>query len=195
MSSGAFPIIPDDDAPTQQQQQAPPGPGQLPGYKRPIHPDQRVAIFVDVQNMYYAARNMYQRRLNFEALMEKIVAGRRLARAICYIVQSPEIDQSSFISFLLQAGYEVKSKELRRRLDGSAKGDWDMGIAIDSIAIADKVDVIALVSGDGDFSDLVRHLKARGSRVEVYAFTGSVSEELRSVATEFVLLDTSVLLY
>ncbi|MCC7478435.1 NYN domain-containing protein [bacterium] len=160
-----------------------------------MHPDQRVAIFVDVQNMYYAARNQYQRRLNFEALMERIVSGRRLARAICYIVQSPEVDQSSFISFLLQAGYEVKSKELRRRLDGSAKGDWDMGIAIDSIAIADKVDVVALVSGDGDFSDLVRHHKARGLRVEVYAFPGSVSEELRAVATEFVLLDTSVLLY
>lgn len=186
--NSSFPVIPEEPA-------AGTRPEGQQGFRRPIHPDQRVAIFVDVQNMYYAARNTYQRRLNFEALRERIVAGRRLARAICYVVQSPEVDQSSFISFLLQTGYEVKAKELRRRLDGSAKGDWDMGIAIDSIAIADKVDVVALVSGDGDFSDLVRHLKARGSRVEVYAFPGSVSEELRAVATEFNLLDTSVLLY
>jgi uncharacterized LabA/DUF88 family protein len=131
---------------------------------RAIHRDQRVAIFVDVQNMFYSARNLYQRKLNFEQLLLKITAGRRLTRAITYVVQTPEVDQTSFLNFLMQTGYEVKIKELRKRADGSAKGDWDMGIAIDSISIADKVDVVAIVSGDGDFCDLVRHLKAHGSR-------------------------------
>jgi uncharacterized LabA/DUF88 family protein len=156
---------------------------------------QRIAVFVDVQNMFYSARNVYQRKLNFDALLGKIVSGRELIRAIAYIVQTPEVDQATFIHFLTQTGYEVKSKELIKRPDGSAKGDWDMGIAIDSISLEQRVDVIALVSGDGDFCDLVRHLKARGLRVEVYAFPASVSEELRLVATEFVVLDSSVLLY
>ncbi|MCH7471953.1 NYN domain-containing protein [bacterium] len=156
---------------------------------------QRLGIFVDVQNMYYSAKNMYQKKLNFDALLKKIVGGRAVIRAIAYIVQSPDVDQSHFINVLHQSGYEVKSKDLKVRPDGTAKGDWDMGIAIDSISIASRVDVVAIVSGDGDFCDLVRHLKARGIRCEVYAFHGSVSEELRMTATEFIPLDSDVLLY
>jgi uncharacterized LabA/DUF88 family protein len=166
-----------------------------PAYRRTIHPDQRVAIFVDVQNMFYSARNLYQRKLNFAQLLDLIVGERRLTRAIAYVVQSPDVDQGSFHYFLSQTGYEVKVKELLKRADGSAKGDWDMGIAIDSISMADKVDVIAIVSGDGDFCDLIDHLKARGVRCEVFAFPGSVSEKLRYTASEFVPLDANVLLY
>lgn len=162
---------------------------------RPIHMHQRLAIFVDVQNIFYAAKAVYQRKVSFERLRDKILGGRELVRAIAYIVQTPEVDQSSFIKFLHQAGYEVKSKALKKRPDGSAKGDWDMGIAIDSISIAQRVDVIALVSGDGDFRDLVRHLKARGVRCEVYSFAGSTAEELRLTATEFIPLNSDVLLY
>jgi uncharacterized LabA/DUF88 family protein len=186
-ASGSFPVIPEEPISRPLNFSA--------GARRPIHPSQRVAIFVDVQNMYYAARDQYQRKLNFEALRDLIVAGRNLTRATCYIVEAPESDQRGFISVLLQTGYEVKSKELRRRADGSAKGDWDMGIAIDSISMSDKVDVIALVSGDGDFKDLVNHLKARGVRVEVYSFPGSTSDDLRQTATEYVALDEGVLLY
>jgi len=162
---------------------------------RPIHAHQRLAVLVDELNMYWSAKSMYQKKVNYEALLEKIAGGRQLVRATAYIVKTPERDQTAFIHNLHQAGYEVKSKELRKFLDGSAKGDWDMGIAIDAISMAERVDVIALASGDGDFCDLVRHLKARGVRCEVYAFAGTTSEDLRLTATEFIPLDADVLLY
>jgi len=167
----------------------------LAGAGRPIHMHQRLAVFVDVQNLFYSAKAVYKRKVDYQALLNKVVAGRQLIRATAYIVQAMEVDQSTFISVLHQTGYEVKSKELKKRPDGTAKGDWDMGIAIDSISMHDRVDVIALVSGDGDFCDLVRHLKARGVRTEVYAFTPATSEELRLTATEFIALDAGVLLY
>lgn len=162
-------------------------------YKRPIHMHQRVAVFVDVQNMFYSAKALYQKKIDFDQLLKKIANGRELIRAIAYIVQSKDVDQRGFIGFLHQTGYEVKSKELKVRADGSAKGNWDMGIAIDTISMADRMDVIAIVSGDGDFSDLVRHLKAKGARCEVYAFPGSTADELRYTATEFIPLDSDVL--
>ena len=164
------------------------------GSRRPIHMHQRLGVFVDVQNMFYSAKALYKRKMDFETLLKKVVGGRELVRAIAYIVQAPDVDQSGFINFLHQIGYEVKSKELKVRPDGSAKGDWDMGIAIDSISMTERIDVMALVSGDGDFADLVRHLKARGVRCEVYAFPGSTAEELRFTATEFIPLDSDVLL-
>src|SRR5690606_32819827 len=102
---------------------------------------QRIAIFVDVQNMFYSAKAVYQRKLDYARLLHKIIAGREVARAIAYIVQTPEVDQKGFISVLHQVGFEVKSKDLKKRPDGSAKGDWDMGIAIDSIGISNRVDV------------------------------------------------------
>jgi uncharacterized LabA/DUF88 family protein len=156
---------------------------------------QRLAVFVDVQNIFYSARAVYQRKVNFEQLLRKIVGGRELVRAVAYIVQSPDVDQTSFINLLHSVGFEVKGKQLKKRPDGTAKGDWDMGIAIDSISLADRVDVIALVSGDGDFCDLIRHLKASGVRCEVYAFASSTAEELKYTATEFIPLDSDVLLY
>jgi len=166
-----------------------------PESRRPIHMHQRVAMFVDVQNMFYSAKALYSKKMDFEALMNKVVGGRQMIRAICYIVQTQEINQSTFINLLHSVGYEVKSKELKKRPDGTAKGDWDMGIAIDSISLAERVDVVCLVSGDGDFCDLVRHLKAHGLRCEVYGFPSSTSEELRYTATEFIPLDSDVLLY
>jgi uncharacterized LabA/DUF88 family protein len=175
--------------------------GMPPGSKgdyetnRPIHMHQRVAVFVDVQNMFYSAKSLYQRKLDFSALLRKVAAGRQLIRATAYIVQSPDVDQSQFIFMLHQIGYEVKSKDLKKRPDGSAKGDWDMGIAIDSISMKDRIDVMAIISGDGDFIDLVKHLKAHGLRVEVYAFQGSTAEELRLTASEYIPLDANVLLY
>jgi uncharacterized LabA/DUF88 family protein len=157
--------------------------------------DQRLAIMVDVQNMFYSAKYQYNKKLDFRALMDTIVKRRRLIRAVCYVVKSPDIDQTSFLSFLTQAGYEIRIKNLKFMPDGSTKGDWDMGIAIESIAIAEKVDVIALVSGDGDFCALVEMLKARGVRVEVYSFPSNTAEELKASATEFFPLDANVLLY
>ena len=158
------------------------------------HPHQRVGIFVDVQNLFYSARNIYNAKINFSKLLEVATAGRKLIRAIAYIVQKEGVDQSGFIEALQRLGYEIKSKDLRVRIDGSAKGDWDMGIAIDSIAMADKLDTVALSSGDGDFVPLVEMLKARGCRVEVIAFERSTAMELKEAATLYLPIEESWLI-
>lgn len=113
--------------------------------------------------------------------------------AIAYVVQKPDVDQSSFTDALSRLGYEIKSKELRLRPDGTAKGDWDMGIAIDSIAIAPKLDTVVLVSGDGDFAPLVEMLKAHGCRVEVVSFRRSTAVELIDAATQYTAIEESML--
>lgn len=159
------------------------------GYK-----NQRVGVFVDVQNLFYSARALHQGKMNFRKLLETIANGRELTRAIAYIVQKEAIDQSAFIDALKRLGYEIKSKELRIRLDGTAKGDWDMGIAIDAIGMASKLDVVVLVSGDGDFVPLVEMLKAQGCKVEVFSFEKSTSAELIKAATEYVAIEKSWLL-
>ena len=144
-----------------------------------ISPFQRVGVFVDVQNMFYSAKRIHRgAKLNFSKLMEKAVSGRQLIRAVCYVVDNPEIDQSSFLEMLENNGYELRSKQLRHRSDGSAKADWDMGLAIDVISMADKLDVVVLVSGDGDFSELVYHLKSRGVLVEAISFLESTNIDL-----------------
>ena len=156
--------------------------------------NQRIGVFVDVQNMFYSAKFQYRAKLNFSKLLETVVNDRRLVRAFAYIVQSADIDQTNFINMLEQTGYEVKSKDLRLRPDGSAKGDWDMGIAIDAISMSNRVDVIVIVSGDGDFVDLVNMLKAQGIRVEVYSFPNSTAEELIQAATKFNAIGTELLI-
>ncbi len=144
--------------------------------------------------MFYSAKYQHNAKLNFSKLKDVIVSGRQLVRAVCYIVQTPEIDQSNFMKTLEALGYEVKSKDLKLRQDGSAKGDWDMGIAIDAMSIAPRVDVVALVTGDGDFSELVWHMRGQGARVEVYSFSQSTAEELKRAATAFCPLTEHVLL-
>jgi len=170
--------------------QAPPSSGGTSVVSR----HQRVAVFVDVQNMFYSAKHQFRAKLNFQKLLDAVTRDRQLVRAIAYIVQNPDIDQSSFVSMLQQNGYEVKSKALRLRPDGTAKGDWDMGIALDSIAMSERLDTIVLVSGDGDFVDLVHLLKARGLRVEIFSFPYSTAEELRVSATEFFQIGTDLLM-
>lgn len=158
------------------------------------HLTQRVGVFVDVQNLFYSARALHHGKMNFKKLLETIVGGRELTRAIAYIVQKQDSDQSGFVDALKRLGYEIKSKELRIRLDGTAKGDWDMGIAIDALAIASKLDVVVLVSGDGDFVPLVEMLKAQGCRVEVVSFEKSSAAELLTAATEYIPIEKSWLL-
>ncbi|MFQ6040252.1 MAG: NYN domain-containing protein, partial [Candidatus Poribacteria bacterium] len=136
---------------------------------------QRVGVFVDVQNMFYAAKDRYNARLDYLKLLDMIVGDRTVIAAIAYVVQMPEVDQTAFISFLEHNGYHVKSKELRMRLDGSAKGDWDMGIAIDIISMLNDLDVVILASGDGDFCALVEMVKEKGCRVEIVAFPHNTS--------------------
>jgi len=162
--------------------------------RRINHLTQRVGVFVDVQNLFYSARALHHGKINFKKLLEYLVAGRELTRAIAYIVQKPESDQTGFIEALESVGYEIKSKDLKIRLDGTAKGDWDMGIAIDALAIAPKLDVVVLVSGDGDFVPLVEMLKAQGCRVEVASFEKSSAVELINSASEYIAIEKSMLL-
>ncbi|MFH1538359.1 MAG: NYN domain-containing protein [bacterium] len=154
---------------------------------------QRVGVFVDVQNLFYSAKYQYNSKVDFSKLLKIAAGDRRLIRAIAYIVQTKDIDQSSFLNILHQIGFEIKSKDLIQRPDGTAKGDWDMGIAIDTIQMVDRLDVVVLVSGDGDFVDLINMLKARGAIAEVVSFPSNTSEELKKVSTVYIPLDRSIL--
>ncbi|HLA38409.1 MAG TPA: NYN domain-containing protein [Candidatus Glassbacteria bacterium] len=154
----------------------------------------RLGLFVDVQNMFYAAKKLDGARLDYESMLDHILAGRRLIKAAAYIVESSEIDQSGFISVLEKKGYQVRRKELKSFTDGTAKGDWDMGIAIDIIELAPYLDVVALVSGDGDFVSLVRLIKKLGPTVELYAFGHNLSSELRETADRFIEIGSNLLL-
>jgi len=155
---------------------------------------QRVGIFVDVQNLFYSAKYQHHMKVDFAKLMEMCLNGRSLVRAVAYIVQTPDIDQSSFINVLASIGFEIKSKDLRKRPDGTAKGDWDMGIAIDTIAMSERIDVMVLVSGDGDFVDLINMLKSRGVITEVLSFPNNTAEDLKKAATVYIPLDRNVLI-
>ena len=114
--------------------------------------------------------------------------------AKAYVVQNPESDQSGFVSMLQQLSYQVKRKDLRLRADGSAKGDWDMGMAIDMISFADKLDVVVLVSGDGDFVDLVNLLKTMGPKVEVFSFPHNTARDLMEAADEYFAITEALLM-
>lgn len=167
------------------------------GYETRERPaDVRVAIFIDVQNMWYAARHRYgmAARLDFNKLMRAAAGDRRLICANAYVVQTPEVDQSGFVTMLEQFSYQVKRKDLRRRSDGSAKGDWDMEMAIDMIRMAEKVDVVILVSGDGDFVSLIQLLKELGPRVEVFSFPSNTARDLMETADLYHPIGESLLI-
>ncbi len=152
---------------------------------------QRVGIFVDTQNLYYSAKNLYGAKVDFRRVMEVGLNQRQLIRAIIYVIKADIPEEESFFEALRNIGYEVKIKELRTYYDGTKRGDWDMGIAIDTIKMANKLDSVVIVSGDGDFVALVEHLKTQGVKVEVMAFGKSTSSELKKVANEFVDLDAN----
>src|SRR3989344_7006572 len=116
-----------------------------------VNKQQRVGVFVDVQNMYYSARNLYKAKVNFKAVLQEAVRGRSLIRAIAYVVEAQELKEKTFFDALINIGYEVKAKELQVFYGGMKKGDWDIGIAMDCIELAPKLDTVILVSGDGDY--------------------------------------------
>jgi uncharacterized LabA/DUF88 family protein len=149
---------------------------------------ERVGVFIDVQNVYYGARQL-KGKLDFDALLEAAVLDRRLIQASAYVVESKEIDQSGFIAMLQQRAIEVRRKTLRVRSDGSMKGDWDMEMALDILDAAPRLDVVVLVSGDGDFTSLASRVKAIGPRVEVIAFPRNTAKSLLEAADRFQPLD------
>ena len=157
-----------------------------------IYKEQRVGVYVDVQNLYYSAKYMYKSKVSFRALLNEAVRGRRLIRAIAYVIKADEKDESSFFEALKGQGYEIKAKDLQVFVGGAKKGNWDIGIAVDMIEFAPKLDAVILVSGDGDFVPLVEHLKhAVGCFVEVMAFQKSCAQKLIDSADNFIDMDVN----
>jgi uncharacterized LabA/DUF88 family protein len=176
--------------------------------------NQRVGIFVDVQNLYHSAKNLYQGRVNYAELMKHLVGERQLVRAMAYVVKSEGIEpqqspaaraskkiitetngaasaESSFFEALEKAGLELRMKDLQVYAGGMKKGDWDVGIAVDAIRMSSFLDAIILVTGDGDFLPLINYLKwGAGRVVEVAAFRRSASSKLHDAADSFINIET-----
>jgi len=151
--------------------------------------EQRVGVFVDVANMYYSAKVMYQKKVNFKAVLEEALGDRNLIRAIAYVIKADIPEETGFFEALEHIGFEVKTKDLQVFYGGHKKGDWDVGIAMDTIKLAPKLDVVVIVSGDGDFVTLVEYLQSIGQKAEVAAFGRSASGKLVDVADRFIDLD------
>ena len=150
------------------------------------HEDQRVAVFIDVQNMYHSARNLHNARVNFKAVVDAAVAGRKLIRSFAYVVRTKTGEEKAFFEALTKEGIETRVKDLQEFYGGAKKADWDVGLAIDAVRTADIVDAIVIVSGDGDFVPLLDYLKGRGRRVEVVAFGRSASSRMKEAADDFL---------
>jgi uncharacterized LabA/DUF88 family protein len=151
---------------------------------------QRIAILVDTANMYHSAKSRYQGRLDYKRLMDLVVRERKLVRATAFVERSEDIEITPFIDALRGVGFETRVKTMRRLTDNRVRGgDWDVGIALHAAQLAEKVDCIALVSGDGAFVDLVEYLNHHGIRTEVYAFEGCVSSELTFQANYWCPID------
>lgn len=155
------------------------------------HKGQRLAILIDVQNLYHSAKNLYRARVNFQAILKTAVAQRNLIRAFAYVVRTKTGEEKAFLEALTKLGIETRERELQEFYGGLKKADWDVGISIDAVRISPSIDTICLVSGDGDFLQLVEYLKNQGKRVEVIAFGRSASLKLKEAADEFIDLGKS----
>lgn len=149
------------------------------------HKDQRVGVFVDVQNMYYSAKNLYQSKVDFGKLLNHVLAGRKLIRAVAYVIRAPNSAEDNFFTALQHQGFELKVKDLQVYAGGNKKGDWDVGLVIDAIKMSQSLDVIVLISGDGDYIPAVEYLQYHGVQVEVAAFGETASGKLKEVADDF----------
>jgi uncharacterized LabA/DUF88 family protein len=150
------------------------------------HKEQRIVILIDVQNMYHSAKNLYSSKVNFAEILKLAVSGRQLIRAFAYVVRTKTGEEKPFFEALTKLGFETRVRDLQEFYGGLKKADWDVGITIDAVKSANKSDVIVLVSGDGDFIQLVEYLKNQGIRVEIIAFGRSASGKLKEVADEFI---------
>jgi uncharacterized LabA/DUF88 family protein len=154
-----------------------------------IHKEQRITVLIDVQNLYHSAKNLYKSKVNFGEILKSAVDGRKLIRAFGYVISTKTGEEKPFFEALTKLGIETRVKELQEFYGGMKKADWDVGISIDAVKTAQSVDVVSLVSGDGDFIPLVEYLKNQGKRVEVIAFGRSTSSKLKETADEFLDLE------
>lgn len=151
------------------------------------HKDQRVGIFIDTQNLYHSAKNLYHARVNFGAVVKEALAGRSLIRAVAYVITTESGEERAFFDALGKVGIETKTKDLQIFTGGSKKADWDVGLAVDAIKLAPKLDTVILATGDGDFVPLVEYLRTnQGCQVEVISFGKSTSGMLKEAADDFI---------
>lgn len=151
------------------------------------HKSQRVGIFIDTQNLYHSAKNLYKAKVNFGQVVKEALAGRTLIRAVAYVIRTESEDEKGFFEALNKIGIETRVKDIRIFAGGAKKADWDIGMAIDAVAMAQKLDTVILATGDGDFVPLVEYLKyTYGVQVEVIAFGKSSSGQLREAADDFI---------
>ncbi len=149
------------------------------------HSAQRVGVFIDTQNLYHSAKHLYKARVNFGAILEEAVGGRILVRAIAYVIKTESGDEKNFFEALTKMGIETKVKDLQVFADGAKKADWDVGMAIDAVKLAPKLDTVVLVTGDGDFVPLIQYLDLHGVQVEVISFGKSSSGKLKEATHAF----------
>lgn len=153
------------------------------------HKNQRVGIFIDTQNLYHCAKNIYGAKVNFDQVVKDGLLGRELTRAVAYVITTESGDEKSFFEALSKIGIETKTKNLQIFSGGAKKADWDVGMAVDAIKLAPKLDAIILVTGDGDFVPLVEYLQNVGCQVEVMSFGKATSAKLIEIADDFIDLD------
>jgi uncharacterized LabA/DUF88 family protein len=153
------------------------------------HKDQRVAIFIDTQNLYHSAKNIYRSKVNFAAVVKRALGERELIRAVAYVVTTETGEEQSFFEALGKIGIEVKTKDLQIFFGGAKKADWDVGLAVDAIKLSSKVDAIVLATGDGDFVPLAEYVRSQGCQVECIAFGKSSSSRLRETVDDFIDMD------
>lgn len=155
----------------------------------------RTAIFVDVQNIYYTTRDTFGRQFNYRSLWDRISARGNIVCANAYAIDRGDEGQLRFQQALEHIGFTVKLKPYIQRRDGSAKGDWDVGITIDILGSAANVDQIVLLSGDGDFDLLVKKVREDFAvRVDVYGVPGLTANTLKNAATTYHGIDETLLL-
>lgn len=148
---------------------------------------QRVAVFVDVQNLYHSAKNLYGTNVNYSQILQDAVGNRQLVRAIAYVVRAEGPKEQGFFDALEKAGFELKVKDIQVFAGGAKKADWDVGMAIDALTIGKHVDAVILMTGDGDFLPLVSYLQNNeGSLVELVAFERSCSSRLVEWVDKFL---------
>lgn len=153
------------------------------------HPQQRVAVFIDTQNLYHSAKHLYRAKVNFKRLLEDAVAGRQLIRARAYVVNTESGEEQSFFEALEKLGIEIKTKDLQIFAGGAKKADWDVGLAVDAMTIATKIDAVVIASGDGDFVPLVEYLQSQQCQVEAISFGKSSSGRLKEAVDDFIDMD------
>lgn len=153
------------------------------------HKDQRVAVLIDTQNLYHSAKNLYKSKVNFAGVLDAAVGGRKLIRALSYVVNTESGEEQPFFEALEKIGIEIKTKDLQIFYGGAKKADWDVGLAVDAIKLSSKVDAIVLATGDGDFIPLVEYLKSQGCQVEGITFGRSASSKFREIVDDFIDMD------